>query len=130
MNSAIMAAPSEGMIVPEDTTLDAFVDEDGTTDEEGLGGSAEGDEPDGPRDRKEPEEPTESGGNEADPGGQAVDSTESEANLEYTDPAVIEATMVWRPDGAECTSCGSSSKRLWQDAGRLVCPDCKQWERA
>lgn len=115
------------MLVPEDTTLDAFVDSDGATDEEAVDGSAQEDESGGPVEAEGANGPT-----DGDQGEGPIEGEQGEGPTESgdTDPAVIEATMVWRPDAAECASCGSSNRRLWQDGGTLVCPDCKNWDRA
>ncbi|WP_324663639.1 DUF7573 domain-containing protein [Haloarcula sediminis] len=40
------------------------------------------------------------------------------------------ATYAWSGEGVACEECGESVKRRWQQAGRLVCIDCKDWERA
>lgn len=39
----------------------------------------------------------------------------------------VETTMVWRPEGATCASCGATAPRLWRAAAGLVCPECKPW---
>ena len=39
----------------------------------------------------------------------------------------VPTTMLWRPDGATCASCGGTETRLWRAADGLVCPECKPW---
>ncbi|MFW6321100.1 MAG: DUF7573 domain-containing protein [Halohasta sp.] len=42
------------------------------------------------------------------------------------EPATV--TYQWQPDGAACAQCGVTTETRWLDDGRLVCPDCKNWE--
>lgn len=58
--------------------------------------------------------------------GTATDSTPEQEDTAATVKSLDPPTGVWRP-GAECAECGTGCNRLWNDEGRLVCPECKDW---
>lgn len=44
------------------------------------------------------------------------------------DPATT--TYAWSDGAATCGTCGEAVERRWQQAGDLVCVECKDWDRA
>jgi NADH pyrophosphatase NudC (nudix superfamily) len=70
-------------------------------------------------------------GDEADPTAREaedaddVTADDSAAEVEAVEPAT--STYAWWGDGAACEACGARVDRRWQQDGRLVCPDCKEW---
>ncbi|WP_277543265.1 DUF7573 domain-containing protein [Haloarcula laminariae] len=57
--------------------------------------------------------------------GEATAAAEPAADIE---PATT--TYAWSGEGAACDECGETAERRWQQAGGLVCPGCKDWDRA
>ena len=53
-------------------------------------------------------------------------TTESDTEAK-TEPAPPTATVVWSPEGGDCTDCGATVDRRWEDDGTLVCAACKSW---
>lgn len=39
-------------------------------------------------------------------------------------------TYAWSDGAATCGTCGEAVERRWQQAGDLVCVECKDWDRA
>jgi hypothetical protein len=37
------------------------------------------------------------------------------------------ATAAWTPEPTPCAMCHEPVSRRWQEAGQLVCTDCKSW---
>jgi len=59
-------------------------------------------------------------------------SLETFASGSETDTETPRATTTyaWSADGAACGACGEVVQRRWQQDGSLVCPACKEWDRA
>lgn len=43
--------------------------------------------------------------------------------------AELVTTMIWRPSGQTCQTCGRTASRLWRTDGSLVCHECMSWDR-
>lgn len=96
------------------------------------GGSDDAEEPE-PQEDDSPES-RESGGSEdgsdEESEGDTEDSgaeVEDGSGVESVEPAAVEATMAFAPDGADCAACGATVERRWQGESGLVCADCKEW---
>ena len=100
----------------EDTSLDDFLDgesgEQPAADEESTG------EAESASEAGQAEEPATGGG--AEP----ADATASSVDVE---PAAT--TYAWSDEGTTCDDCGETVERRWQQAGELVCVECKDWEQ-
>lgn len=93
--------------------------------DEFLGGESEEPEPredDGPESQEsgDPEDRSDEGDTE-DP------EVEDDSDVDSVEPAAVEATMAFSPEGADCAACGATVERRWQGESGLVCADCKEW---
>ncbi len=55
------------------------------------------------------------------------DRTETAPGGGSVEPAAVETTMAYAPEGSECAACGAVVQRRWQGENGLVCADCKEW---
>lgn len=97
--------------MPEDASLDDFLDAGGSEDDSDGGEHA--DPTDGAADA-----------------GDADDATGEAADDDRVPPAEVdpaESTYAWGGAGAECEDCGAVVDRRWRDEEALVCAECKAW---
>lgn len=57
-------------------------------------------------------------------------NSESSEQSGAADPDPATTTYAWSDGAATCGTCGEAVERRWQQAGDLVCVECKDWERA
>jgi len=95
--------------VPDDSSLNDFFEGDRDADGETASGDADSE--------------TTSGGDEQD----ADSQTSGEPAATDGVDAAATVTYEWSDDGVVCADCGEPTRRRWQDAGRFVCADCKDW---
>jgi hypothetical protein len=109
-----------------DRSLDEFVPRDdgaGESDDE----AARPDETaaDGPVDAAD--EATTSGGPDEPVSTAAVDVDADGPGESAGAVQPATSTYAWSGEGGTCAACGGATDRRWQQDGRLVCPECKEW---
>ena len=92
----------------EDASLDDFLGDE-SSEQSGTG------------DETDPSAPDDS----VESGAAAADEPEPATDIE---PATT--TYAWSGEGAACDECNEPARQRWQQAGALVCIECKDWERA
>lgn len=117
--------------MPEDRSLDEFLDAGEGTDSDDSDSEAEADEPAGDDESIEnDDEPAGDDETGADAGSVIADEQESGDETGVLDPDAVdpaEATYDWSPDGAACDACEETVERRWLGDAGYVCADCKEW---
>ncbi len=57
-------------------------------------------------------------------------NSESSEQSGAADADASTTTYAWSDGAATCGTCGEAVERRWQQAGDLVCVECKDWDRA
>lgn len=64
-------------------------------------------------------------GNDDDDVSSVEDNETGPVATDDVDPATT--TSAWASEGGRCERCGDTVRRLWEEDGAFVCPDCKEW---
>jgi len=111
----------------EDASLDDFLGgESSEQSEAGDVGSADEESAGEP----EPADETELAGDTQSSATVGTETAAADDDPVDTDIEPAATTYAWSDEGTTCDGCGETVERRWQQAGDLVCIDCKDWERA
>jgi hypothetical protein len=102
-----------------ETSLDDFLGGSGDEGDAPTTGEGDGD--------SEATTDTESGSSHPEDGADGANDPSGEETTAERSPESATATYAWTSVGATCAGCGTTVERRWQDDGRLVCADCKEW---